>query len=159
MIKKDRILMLPSDELFPIIEEYLSNGQDVVIRVRGNSMFPLMRSNIDNIKIMPAEFVRIKKRDIVLIKRDSGAYVIHRVCKKTQNAFYMVGDNQQNVEGPLRPDQLIAVAEEVYRGKRTIRRGSLTWNLYACVWLMLRPVRKPLLAALVRMYSAVRRKR
>ena len=159
MSTNKNVLKIPADTLFPIVEEYLANEQEVVICVRGNSMFPLIRNITDSIKLKSASFDQIKKLDIVLIRRDSEAYILHRVCKKTPSAFYLVGDNQKEIEGPLRPDNLIAVVAEIYRGELIIRRGSLFWNVYGWIWLVLRPFREPILSALVTIYSAFKRKR
>ena len=156
MGENKRLIKVPSDALFPIIEEHLRDGQEVVICVRGDSMFPLMRSNKDDVKLAHATFSQIKKHDVVLIQRDSGAYILHRVCKKTPNEFYMIGDNQQEIEGPLRPNQLLAVVVEVYRGKYVIRRGSFLWGLYARIWLILRPFRLSVLDVLLKLNAVIR---
>jgi len=150
--KVDLLSLIPAEKLFPLIEELLRGGQDVVISARGNSMYPLIRNDKDSVKLTAATYGVIKKGDVALIRRDDGAYVIHRVCKKTPVSFYMVGDRQRVIEGPLRPDQLIALVDEIRRGGRTIRRDSLLWTLFAHIWLILRPFRRQMLAAL----SAVR---
>ena len=156
--KVDLLSLIPAEELFPLIEELLRGGQDVVISARGNSMFPLIRGNKDSVKLTAANYNMIKKGDVTLIRRDSGAYVIHRVCRKSPASFYMVGDHQQRIEGPLRPDQLIAMVSEVYRSSRTVRRGTLLWTLFARLWLFLRPVRRPMLAALIAVRSVIKRR-
>jgi len=147
--KVDLLTLIPAEKLFPLIEELLRGGQDVVISARGNSMFPLIRSDKDRVKLVATTYDAIKKGDVALIRRDDGAYVIHRVCRKTPVSFNMVGDHQRGIEGPLKPDQLIALVDEVRRGDRTIRRGSMLWTLFAHIWLILRPVRQPMLAALL----------
>lgn len=152
---KKNTIKLPSGELFPFMEEYMKDGREIIIQARGNSMFPLMRNDKDSLKLAGADFSDIRKYDVVLIRRTTGAYIIHRVCKKTKDAFYMVGDNQTEIEGPLYPDQLLAVTVEVYRGGRTIKRGSALWNIYARLWMFLRPVRKPVLAVLMKVYGKV----
>lgn len=154
--KVDLLSLIPAQELFPLIEERLRDGQDVVISARGNSMFPLIRGDKDRVKLTAASYEGIQKGDVTLIRRDDGAYVIHRVCKKTPVSFYIVGDRQQDIEGPLRPGQLIAMVSEVYRGSYTIRRGALLWTLFAHIWLFLRPVRRPVLAALFALRSVIK---
>jgi len=155
--KIDLLSLIPADELFPLVEELLRDGRDVVISARGNSMYPLIRSDKDTVKLTAANYNDVKKGAITLVRRDSGAYVIHRVCKITPVLFYMVGDHQQEIEGPLRPDQLIAMVTEVHRGKHTIRRGSLLWVVFARIWLFLRPIRRQVLAMLIALRSLVKR--
>jgi len=150
-------LYVPSEALFKLVAEYMCNGKEVIIRVRGNSMYPLMRSNVDRIRLRASSFELAKKRDIVLIRRDNGAYILHRVCKKERDFFYMIGDNQTEIEGPLHPDQLLAIVTEVYRGTHTIRRGSFLWIFYASIWLMARSIRKPMLSLLLKLNEAINR--
>ena len=51
----------------------------------------------------------MKKRDIILYKRDSGQYVLHRIVKVKDNTFTLVGDNQHELEHGIRLDQILAI--------------------------------------------------
>ena len=70
------------------------------------SMYPFLREDKDKVELAMTSFSCIKKGDVVLIKRESGEYVLHRVLKKSMDHFYIVGDAQQWIEGPLLPEQL-----------------------------------------------------
>ena len=58
------------------------------------------------------------RNDVVLYRRDQGILVLHRICRITSDGFYMVGDNQYEVEGPLRQDQIIGKLIAVNRNSR-----------------------------------------
>lgn len=127
--------------MFPMINEILSRGTGVRITVTGRSMYPFLRENIDGVELLPGDFKSICKGDIVIILRDSGEYVMHRVLKKDGDFFYMVGDAQLWVEGPIRADQIRAVVSAVWRGNKKIASNNPVWRLLSIIWLYL-PIRK-----------------
>lgn len=145
--------LIGSDQLFPLIGELLAADKTIRLKVRGNSMYPFIRSDLDDITLEYITFESVKKGDIVLIKRRSGAYVLHRVCKITESAFYMLGDAQQFIEGPLYPEQLLAKGVSIVRNGRELRCDAWGMRLAAWVWLLARPVRPFLFKA----YKKVRR--
>lgn len=149
-------LFVESAQLFPLINELLIMGKTVQIRVRGNSMHPFMRSDLDNITLQRATFDMIRKRDIVLIKRRDGAYVLHRVCRVDKGSFYMIGDAQQAVEGPLYPEQLIAKGVSIIRSGRELRCDSGRMRLAVWAWMAAHPIR-PFIFKIYGMYVKLRR--
>jgi hypothetical protein len=130
-----------SEELFPLVKELLGNGSNIRICVTGSSMVPFLRHNRDQVELCTAAFSDIHKNDIVLIKRDNGQYVLHRVNKITKSCFYLIGDAHSRPEGPVRPEQLIAKVTVIWRGNRAIHSSSTIWKLASFIWLMIYPLR------------------
>jgi len=92
----------------------------------------------------------------VLYRRDSGILVIHRIWKCSEAGFYMVGDNQTEIEGPLSYDCIKGVMIQLIRNERVIDVTSLSYRAACGIWLALRPVRRPIslaVAALRRMFK------
>lgn len=139
------INQVKSEVLFPVVIECLNSGQNAKITVTGNSMLPFLREFKDSVELTGVRFEQIKRGDIVLIRRYSGAYVLHRVLKKEQDCFYMVGDAQQWIEGPLYPDQLIAKVPRVWRKGKEIDCESFLWKILSLIWLRLRIFRRKML--------------
>lgn len=135
------ISQVKSDILFPLVIECLSNGQKARITVTGNSMSPFLKEIRDSVELAGTQFDHIKRGDIVLIRRLTGAYVLHRVLRKKKDCFFMVGDAQQWIEGPLKPDQLIAKVTKVWRKGKEIECERLLWKIPALLWLRLRAYR------------------
>jgi signal peptidase I len=135
------VVCVKSKELFLVIKEILNQGGKARITVTGMSMYPFLRQYIDSVELSPTCFNSIRRGDIVMINRDSGYYVMHRVLKKENNHFYIVGDAQQWIEGPLRPDQLVAIITTVWRGNKLISCSKVWWQLLSCIWIYLLPVR------------------
>ena len=138
--------------LFPLVSELLEQGQEVRLTIAGNSMYPFLRHGVDSVEFAKVDFAQINKGDIVLIKREDGSYVMHRVCRKEKDHFFMVGDAQQWIEGPLYPEQLIAVVIALWRRDRRILCSDFKIRLAAMLWLKLRPYR----LRIIRVYSKLK---
>lgn len=128
--------------MFPVINEILEMGKGVRITVTGKSMYPFIRENIDSVELIKGDFNSIYRGDIVLILRDNGEYVLHRVLNKKKDCFYIVGDSQLLVEGPIRSDQLIGLAKAVWRKNKKIKCSSIWCKLITSIWIYLFPCRR-----------------
>ncbi len=135
------VIKVKTNILIPFIETLLSEKQMACITVTGMSMYPFLREVIDRVELSPADFDNVRKGDIVLAHRLSGEYVLHRVCRKSEDSFYMVGDAQTWIDGPYSKEQLIAVSKAVWRRDRRIDCEKLWWRTAAYVWMLLRPIR------------------
>jgi signal peptidase I len=131
------IISIKSNKLFPVIRDLLKNGMRTRITVTGMSMYPFLREYIDSVELSNSNFKSIHYGDIVLIERKSGEYVLHRVVRKEEYCFYIVGDAQHWVEGPLSPDQLIAVVTAIWRKNKKIECSNFWWKLPSLIWLRL----------------------
>lgn len=136
-----QVIKVKSNTIFPVIVDLLNSGQTARITVTGNSMNPFLKANRDSVELSKTSFQEIRRGDIVLIKRTNGIYVLHRVYKKTEDSFSMVGDAQQWIEGPLYPDQLVAKVISVRRKNKEIPCTNIVWVLLSWIWLRLRVFR------------------
>lgn len=128
-------------ELFCLVSEIIEQGQSARILVSGSSMYPFLRDEIDSVELMQADFTALKRGDIVMIRRYSGDYVMHRIIKKEADCFYMVGDAQEWLEGPILPDQLVAIVRSIWRKDKQISCDNRWWRLLSELWLRMRPQR------------------
>lgn len=124
--------------LMPILIEVIESGQKVKLIVTGSSMSPFIRSNIDCVELVKRQYKQIRKLDIVLIQRESGEYILHRIAIKTGNEFYIVGDSQIELEGPLKPSQIIAVTTGIWRGNKYIDATNYIYRLLVYFWMLFR---------------------
>jgi len=127
--------------LFSLVTELLDQGQSARIIVSGNSMYPFLRDGIDSAEFTKSSFEQVRRGDIVLIRRTDGYYVMHRIFRKKKNSFFIIGDAQQWIEGPLTPNQLIAVVPVIWRKEKRILCSNRWWCLLVRLWLILRPFR------------------
>lgn len=120
---------LTDDGFVKIIMYKLSAGERVVLAVTGKSMLPFLEEGRDSV-ILGKLQKRPKRGDIVLYRRKSGAYVLHRVVKRKDNIYWFSGDAQRKIEGPVSEDSLIAVCTGVLRGDKEYTKNSLFWLSY-----------------------------
>ncbi|QNU66612.1 S24/S26 family peptidase [Ruminiclostridium herbifermentans] len=132
---------IKSAEMFPVIKEILDGGGRAWITVTGMSMYPFLREDEDSVELSSASIDTIKRGDIVLIKRVTGEYILHRVLRTEKDSFYIIGDAQQWVEGPLAPEQLVAVVTAVKRNKHQFTCQSKFWVLLVKIWINVIPLR------------------
>lgn len=123
----------------------LKEGQALKITPQGTSMCPFFYGGRDSVNVVVPSFP-LKRGDIALYIRDDGTYVIHRVYKvkkeATGTSYYMMGDNQDWVEGPLKESQIHAVAASIIRkGKMIDCKRNMTYRFLSKLWLLLKPLR------------------
>ena len=92
------------------LEQLLQEGNIIRLKPQGFSMYPLFIPGRDEALIQQVPVTSLKRNDVALYRRDQGILVLHRIVRVTADGYYMTGDNQYEIEGPLRPDQ--------FRGKR-----------------------------------------
>jgi len=136
-----KVKKVKTEDIMPVMKEILGQGGKVRIPVSGRSMLPFLHQDKDSVELSAANFSVIKRGDIVLIVRETGVYVLHRVLRKYDGCFYINGDSQQWTEGPLQPEQLIAVATAVWRNGKHIECSSLFWRASGTIWLYIKPFR------------------
>lgn len=127
---------------FPIdIEQLLASGKTIKISPQGYSMYPLFIPGRDKACIESTNFSSLKRGDVILYRRDHSILVLHRIWKITDNSLYMVGDNQTEIEGPLRADQVRGKLTGFIRNGKFIDVKNPLYRFLSSFWLFLRPIR------------------
>lgn len=123
------------------IEEVLLQGKSVQIKPEGYSMYPLLVSERDEVILAPVNNRELKRGDIVLYRREGSILVCHRIWKVKRDGYYMVGDNQSEIEGPLKRDQIKGIVIEIIRNGKHIKAANPLYRGLTGLWLLLRPAR------------------
>jgi hypothetical protein len=147
-----QVISIKSKDLFPLISEIIKQDEKVRITVTGTSMLPFLREGIDSVELTEAGFSGINRGDIVIIRRSSGEYIMHRVIKKEASCFYIMGDAQQWLEGPLYPEQLVAVITALWRRGRRIEADNFFWRALSKLWIVLIPFRQIIIGVYGRLH-------
>lgn len=144
------------DVLSPIILGLLSEGAKVKLTVKGNSMYPLLRSNVDEVLLKKKDTV--SKYDILLYKRKNGSFILHRIVKIKDSVLYLAGDFETVTEYPVYKEQAIAVAEGFYRNGRFYSCKSIKYRLYSIIWVLVLPYRLRIIKILKRLQMLLKGK-
>lgn len=111
---------VPAAELMPVVQAALERGQHVRMAVTGSSMMPFLRHH-DTVELVPlTDLPRLG--DVVLVRKPSGPYVLHRVVRVVGNSYHLRGDALACEEGPL---TLANALGRVVVAERHGRRWSL----------------------------------
>ncbi len=118
------------EQMLPLIEQQLKSGGEVRFKPNGTSMLPLVRQGIDEV-VIGAYGGGLKKYDIPFYRRKNGAFVMHRLVKKTADGRYLMrGDHQDEFETGITDSDIIGVVKCVIRGGKPIYSGTLEFRLW-----------------------------
>ena len=133
--------VVDTNEYVTVLRELAEEGRVVSMLIAGSSMSPFLCHNRDYIYFTKPDR-ELRRGDMVFYQRDTGQYVMHRVYKRKKDGYYMVGDAQTQIEGPLRGDQIFARIIKVKRKGRIIEPGNFWWEFFEHVWIRIIPLRK-----------------
>ena len=120
--------------------QLLEQGETLMLPVLGHSMSPFLVHNRD-VVWLSATSGPYKTGDIVLYRRSSGSYILHRICKVNRNGYAMVGDAHSVIEKNVQEQQIIAVVVRVMRKNQIEEPGTFLWELFARAWIRMVPLR------------------
>ena len=128
-----------------LLEEYRHLLEDENITalplvISGNSMSPFLVHGRDTVYLSRLDRPA-KRGDVLLYKRESGAYILHRVYKVEKDSYTMVGDAQTQLEQGIRQDQIIAIMTSALRKGKLQKKGSFWWEFFEKLWIRIIPLR------------------
>ena len=147
--------VISNDIFFAQIESMLAEGESVVIRVKGFSMRPLMRSNRTQVRIAPltdAEREKLRVNDIVLF-RHHGRHILHRIRRIEDGKITLAGDGNYHLWEHCRREDILGIVTDVinFNGGAT-SCASLRWRALSALWLALpQLIRRLILSVLFRL--------
>ena len=106
------------------LEKLLNDGAIIRIRPQGYSMYPLF----------------IPDRDEALIQQVPIGY-LQRIYAVTPAGFFMVGDNQSELEGPIQPEQIKGKLIAFIHNGKEISVDNIPYQILSFLWLWLLPIR------------------
>lgn len=122
--------------------------------ISGNSMSPFLIHGRDTVYLSRVKGP-IKRGHMLLYRRDSGQYVLHRVYRVDGDSLTMIGDAQTVLEPGIRQDQVMAIVTSVVRKGKKQAPGSFWWEFFEKVWIRMVPLRTMMRSV----YTAFSRKR
>lgn len=137
-------------EYVSVLREIAESGKVVSLRIAGSSMSPFLGPR-QRLHLFYKAGQRTAGGDMVFYQRRNGQYVMHRIYKVKADGYYIVGDAQTEIEGPVSRDQIFALITKVKRKDRIIQPGDFWWEFFEHVWIRMIPLRRPA----VRLYAAV----
>ena len=131
-----KVKVIDTESFLSVLCDLAQEGRTVSTVVSGGSMLPFLSGNRDYV-YLEAPKRKLRKGDIVLFRRANGDFVLHRIKKIKNNDFYLLGDRQYGVEGPVKREQISALAVGARRKGKEITEKSPVWIFYSKVWINL----------------------
>lgn len=128
------------EELLPVMQEVISKGGKFTFFPSGNSMKPFIRAGKDSVSVVKAD--EPDKYDIVLYRRKSGMFVLHRIVEVNDSGYVMCGDNQWTKEYGITDDMIAAKVSEIIRDGKVISCSSKKYMFWVHIWCDLFLLRK-----------------
>ena len=142
---ESNVKVLSSEELIPSLMELLNEADCVPLVISGNSMAPFLVHHRDTVYLSRIQRP-LARGDMILYRRDSGKYVLHRIYRTGSCGYTLIGDAQTELERDIRPDQVLALVIAVRRKGKLLKSGSFWWEFFRLVWIRLISLRPRILA-------------
>ena len=126
--------------LMPALLALMEETGTVPLVISGSSMTPFLVHGRDTVYLSKVT-APLKRGDMILYRRDSGAYILHRIFRSEGDTYTLVGDAQTMLEPGIRTDQVLAVVTAVRRKGKLLKQGSFWWNFFGKVWIRMVPLR------------------
>lgn len=146
--------ILNTREYVSVLKECIEQGKETGMMVVGNSMSPFLVHERDYIFFKQPQN-ELQKGDMVFFQRANGQYVMHRIWKVKKGMYYVVGDAQQEIEGPIGREQIFAIITKVKRKGKIIEAGDLCWEFFEHIWINLVPARRVLIKGYTKLKGIV----
>lgn len=150
---------IDNEVFFAEMERQIGEGRSVTLRVRGNSMRPLLRDGRDSVVARRHRQGEIAK-GAVMFFRYNGVHVMHRVRSVDEHGVVFAGDGNYRTVERVQCDDVVALVTHVIRPDgRRIDCAGRRWRIASAAWLMLPPiVRRCILGAARRLTARAERK-
>jgi hypothetical protein len=143
---------IPKELFFEEAKRLIANGENVIMRGRGRSMYPCLREGKDAVVLSPFQPEELKIGVIALFQH-SGRYIVHRIVGRNAHVWIMQGDGVHRNQEKVSEQDIIAIVHTVIRsGGKEVSVESSGARLYWQCWRCLRPFRRYIVFILRRLY-------
>lgn len=124
------------------IDTYIAEHGELTMTNVGISMRPMIRQGRDMFTLVRKTEARCRRFDVVLYRRPSGQYVMHRVVKVRPADYVILGDNCVSKEYGIRDEDILGVMTEFVRKGKKYSVEHKGYRAYAGLWYALFPLRR-----------------
>jgi hypothetical protein len=112
------------------LEEYLKSNGEVTYTNMGVSMMPLLRQGKDVFTLRRKGTERCRLGDVVLFRRSSGKFVLHRVIEVHPDDYVIMGDNCYLKEKGIKDEDILGVMTSFVRDGKEHDLNEPGYRLY-----------------------------
>ncbi len=139
-----KVRCVPAEALMEDLLELLEQTEPVPLVISGSSMSPFLVHGRDTVFLVKVKRP-LKRGDMILYRRRSGQYILHRIYKAEQDTLTLIGDGQGGLEPGICREQVLALVSAVRRKGKLLKPGNFLWDFYEKVWIRMLRIRPRLL--------------
>ena len=125
---------IPNDQFFSWIETEIATGHSVQFRLKGYSMFPLLRNRQDKVILYPCMNEELRPMDVVLFKYN-GKYLLHRIIKREGMLLTIQGDGSFTAMEQCSVTDVIGKLQFIVKKyEKILSVNSWQWKLSSLLW-------------------------
>ena len=125
---------IPNDTFFACVEAELAEGRPVRFRLKGNSMYPLLRNGKDVVVLGKCPAESLQPMDVVLF-RYRGKHVLHRIIRREGERLLIQGDGSIVAKEKCTVDDVVGKVLRICRPSgKEIPVGSWQWTIPSRMW-------------------------
>lgn len=133
---------------FEWVESEIAQGNPVQFRLKGTSMFPLLKDGKDKVILHPCSADELSPMDVILF-RYNGKHLLHRILKIEGDKLIIQGDGSYIAKEQCTIKDVVGKVQTIIRPSgKSISVNSWRWKLPSRLWLSLTFIRTPLLRIL-----------
>lgn len=141
---------IPNEVFFAWVESEIAEGHSVRFRLKGQSMFPLLRNERDEVVLYPCSAEELRPMDVVLF-RYQGRHVLHRILRREGERLFLRGDGSYVAREECTVADVVGKVREIARPSHVVSVNDWQWRLPSRVWCGLGVFRTPCLRVLHRL--------
>ena len=131
-------------EYISMLRTLIEEGKQVSMIISGSSMAPFLIHARDHI-YLKSPSGELRRGDMVFYQRSNGEYVMHRIYNVKNEEYYLIGDAQTVIEGPIQREQIFAIIIKVKRKGKWIVPEDFQWKFFAHIWPNIIPLRRTII--------------
>ena len=125
---------IPNDTFFACVESELAEGRPVRFRLKGNSMFPLLRNGKDVVVLEKCPAESLQPMDVVLF-RYRGKHVLHRIIRREGERLLIQGDGSIVAKEECKVDDVVGKVVQICRSSgKVLSVDSWQWRIPSRLW-------------------------
>ena len=126
-------LTIANNILLPVVARLISEGKEVVLKTKGNSMLPFITGDRDSVVLIkPGE---LSVGDIILAEIAPGHFVLHRIYAFKEDKIELMGDGNIRGREHCTQNHVAGKVKEILReGNVSIDCNSPSQRRKAWIW-------------------------
>lgn len=142
------MMQISNDQFFAWVEAEIAEGNPVRFRLKGESMFPLLRNGRDIVVLHPCRIEELQPMDVVLFRYRS-TYVLHRILRREGEKLLIQGDGSYVTCEECTIADVVGIVRTIIRSSgKQVSVDSWQWLLPSFLWRNMGILRIPMLRVL-----------